>query len=493
MSVTISATRQSSSGPGIQALVNLNSTQSLSDPTAFLLDNISTVLTQLGLPASYSISQLLLTSPQSNQLGFFYSFIVTFATSFGPTVSYPVPPGLYLGPPGAAGAQGPTGPLGPQGATGIGALGPTGPTGPAGPIGVTGPTGAIGSVGPQGPTGPRGTTGPQGATGPNGVTGLTGATGPTGPAGATGPTGPTGAAGPTGVTGPTGPVGQTGPRGNTGAAGPTGPQGATGPFGGPPGSTGVTGPVGPQGATGPTGPGAAQTAFANAVSGSPNTLTSAGTFYQFGLNSPWTAQNVLNATVHNGNITITQTGTYEVSFAVSFTASAAFTLNFQLAKNSIGPLEGMVWKVNAGAGNFLVVTGQVIAPLVAGDQIALYVSCTGASGVVLNVSSSNLTVTAQGNLAGVTGPNGVTGVTGPQGPTGPIGNAPSGNTSAMSGSPGQVVVLDANVTSSSRIIYSRNVAGGTLGQVSISAQSTGSFTLRSTTNETSTFYYAVHN
>lgn len=71
--------------------------------------------------------------------------------------------------------------------------------------------------------------------------------------------------------------------------------------------------------------------------------------------------------------------------------------------------------------------------------------------------------------------------------------AGSGVSAAMSGTPGSVVVSNPSVTSSSIIVYSRNVTGGTPGQVSITAQSAGSFTLTSTGNETSTFNYIVLN
>lgn len=66
-------------------------------------------------------------------------------------------------------------------------------------------------------------------------------------------------------------------------------------------------------------------------------------------------------------------------------------------------------------------------------------------------------------------------------------------TAAMSGSPGSVVVSNPAVTSSSVIVFSRATTGGTPGQVSISAQSAGTFTLTSTGNETSTFNYLILN
>jgi hypothetical protein len=91
----------------------------------------------------------------------------------------------------------------------------------------------------------------------------------------------------------------------------------------------------------------------------------------------------------------------------------------------------------------------------------------------------------------VTGATGPIGATGAQGATGPAGSPPSGVTGNMSGTPGSIVVNDSNVLSTSKILYSRKTAGGTLGEVSISAQSNGSFTLLSTGNETSNFNYEI--
>lgn len=68
-----------------------------------------------------------------------------------------------------------------------------------------------------------------------------------------------------------------------------------------------------------------------------------------------------------------------------------------------------------------------------------------------------------------------------------------GTTPNMSGS-GTVTVSDPLVTATSKIIFSRNVTGGTVGNVAISAQTAGSFTLTSTSaTETSTFNYIVSN
>ncbi len=72
-------------------------------------------------------------------------------------------------------------------------------------------------------------------------------------------------------------------------------------------------------------------------------------------------------------------------------------------------------------------------------------------------------------------------------------NSALGVTVAMSGSPGSVTVNSTAIDGLSFIQYCRATGGGTLGNVSISAQSSGSFTLTSDANETSTFNYLILN
>jgi hypothetical protein len=67
----------------------------------------------------------------------------------------------------------------------------------------------------------------------------------------------------------------------------------------------------------------------------------------------------------------------------------------------------------------------------------------------------------------------------------------SGTTDAMTGTPGEVVVTNPLVKATSVIIFNRATTGGTAGQVSITAQTDGSFTLTSSANETSTFNYFI--
>ncbi|MFZ5953481.1 MAG: hypothetical protein ACOYT8_00095 [Candidatus Dependentiae bacterium] len=86
--------------------------------------------------------------------------------------------------------------------------------------------------GEQGTQGAQGATGPLGNTGPTGQTGFTGYTGNQGAQGNSGQTGATGATGPTGFTGFTGAQGAIGAVGNIGSTGPTNTvTGATGPAG----------------------------------------------------------------------------------------------------------------------------------------------------------------------------------------------------------------------------------------------------------------------
>lgn len=106
------------------------------------------------------------------------------------------------------------------------------------------------------------------------------------------------------------------------------------------------------------------------------------------------------------------------------------------------------------------------------------------AGTTLTATSGAITAT-NGNLVLGTAGNKLSITTGS--------NASLGTTSAMSGTPGAVTVSTTACTTSSIILFSRATTGGTPGQVSITAQSAGSFTLTSTGNETSTFNYLIIN
>jgi ribulose-5-phosphate 4-epimerase/fuculose-1-phosphate aldolase len=63
----------------------------------------------------------------------------------------------------------------------------------------------------------------------------------------------------------------------------------------------------------------------------------------------------------------------------------------------------------------------------------------------------------------------------------------------MSGTPGVVTVATTASSATALIFYSRRVTGGTMGNVSITAQDGTGFTLTSTGNETSTFNWWIIN
>ncbi len=84
---------------------------------------------------------------------------------------------------------------------------------------IAGPPGPAGPQGPAGSQGPAGAQGPPGAQGPTGTAGGPGPAGPAGSPGGPGPAGPAGPAGPEGTAGPAGPIGPAGPAGGFGAYG----------------------------------------------------------------------------------------------------------------------------------------------------------------------------------------------------------------------------------------------------------------------------------
>ena len=118
-----------------------------------------------------------------------------------------------------------------------------------------------------------------------------------------------------------------------------------------------------------------------------------------------------------------------------------------------------------------------------GNWVEFTSSSTGVFPGALTASNGNITAT-NGNLVLGTAGNKLSIATGA--------NASTGTTAAMIA--GVVTVASTAVTTSSIILYSRDTSGGTAGQVAISAQSAGSFTLTSSSNtETSTFNYLIIN
>lgn len=200
----------------------------------------------------------------------------------------------------------------------------------------------------------------RGPRGPIGPTGATGARGPIGPQGPVGPIGPTGATGATGAVGPQGPIGLTGATGATGPVGPQGPQGAVGPQGpiGLTGATGATGPVGPQGPQGPAGSSDAiyaSVGTAVVASGAiiPLTLTAV---------SPATTM-----TVVNNAVSITEAGTYLVSYFVDGSVPADDFITSLYLNNALISEENLVQSNSAG-----VASKTILLNLAEGDTLSLY-------------------------------------------------------------------------------------------------------------------------
>lgn len=121
-----------------------------------------------------------------------------------------------------------------------------------------------------------------------------------------------------------------------------------------------------------------------------------------------------------------------------------------------------------------------------GTSNALSLTQAGALTATTSITATLGDITAtNGNLVLGTAGNKITIPTGA--------NASIGVSSAMSGTPGAVTVATTACSASSKVIYCRATAGGTLGQVSITAQDGTGFTLTSNANETSTFNWWIIN
>jgi len=176
------------------------------------------------------------------------------------------------------------------------------------------------------------------------------------------------------------------------------------------------------------------------------------------------------------------TGAATLTGIVTGNGTAAMTAN---AVTQHGVLIGGA--ANAASSLAVAATGTLLAGATGADPaFTASPSVTGSltAGTTLTATLGAITAT-NGNLVLGTAGNKISITTGA--------NASLGTTAAMGGTPGTVTVTSTAVTTSSIIIFSRNTTGGTPGNVSISAQTNGSFTLLSTGNETSTFNYLIIN
>ena len=199
--------------------------------------------------------------------------------------------------------------------------------------------------------------------------------------GPVGPTGATGARGPIGPQGPVGPIGPQGPVGATGAIGPQGPVGATGATGpqGPVGATGATGPQGPVGATGPIGPQGPAGASDAIYAISTTATIPADSIIPLTLN---TESPESTMTVVDNTITVTEDGTYLVSYFVDGSSTTgSFDISLYLNGSAL-PNESITLTSGEGAAG-----KTILLTLSAEDDISLY----NTSAVDANISNASIT------------------------------------------------------------------------------------------------------
>lgn len=161
--------------------------------------------------------------------------------------------------------------------------------------------------------------------------------------------------------------GATGPVGPRGATGPTGPTGATGP-------TGVTGPTGPTGATGPTGPTGENATLLNENA----TIYNAET-QNITTATPLALSTVLTnngLAVDNTTITVSETGTYLISFTVNDATAAAGADNVGIAVNNVvNTATHRTISPNYSTG------GSYVLNLNANDKVSLVPTVTNATSI----------------------------------------------------------------------------------------------------------------
>ena len=171
----------------------------------------------------------------------------------------------------------------------------------------------------------------------------------------------------TSANGATGPVG---PRGATGPTGPTGPTGVTGPTG----ATGPTGPTGPTGATGPTGPTGENATLLNENA----TIYNAET-QNITTATPLALSTVLTnngLAVDNTTITVSETGTYLISFTVNDATAAAGADNVGIAVNNVvNTATHRTISPNYSTG------GSYVLNLNANDKVSLVPTVTNATSI----------------------------------------------------------------------------------------------------------------
>jgi hypothetical protein len=223
------------------------------------------------------------------------------------------------------------------------------------------------------------------------------------------------------------------------------------------------------------------------------------------------------------------TGAVVVSLPASITTPGSLTTTTSLAATTTvtagtgitattGNIVASTGNITATAGNIAATAGSVSA----GSTVTAGTGITATTG---NIAASSGNVSASGTVTGGTGVTATTGnvsatagavnagtsmtatlgnITATNGnlvmgtignkiivPTGS--NASAGTTGVMSGTPGAVTQATTACSATAKVFYCRATTGGTLGNVSITAQDGTGFTLTSTGNETSTFNWWIIN
>jgi hypothetical protein len=144
-------------------------------------------------------------------------------------------------------------------------------------------------------------------------------------------------------------------------------------------------PVG--GGAGPIGPCASMM-----TSGTPTTLTTAGTFYEFGSSAGWTSVLPLHWTNAATTATAAFSGYYTVSFSVSFELAGAENLEFQIYLNDAQAQGASFIASKAPASESHCISGTIVLYVAAGDTISLWVSCLATSSLSPNWTASSLAI-----------------------------------------------------------------------------------------------------
>lgn len=170
-----------------------------------------------------------------------------------------------------------------------------------------------------------------------------------------------------------------------------------------------------------------------------------------------------------GNTSVT--GTLTTSGNLTVSAGGA-TITGTTAINATGAATTTIGTGGTGAVNIGNATGNT--------------AVTGSLTTTTTLTATLGAITASnGNLSLATAGNKIIIATGA--------NASVGTSAAMGGTPGTVTVATTASSATAKIFYARATAGGTLGNVSITAQDGTGFTLTSTANETSTFNWWIIN